>query len=324
MDNERKDEIRLVVWNSILKEVMKSICSDTEKILYHYTSPDGLLGIIQNKQVWFGNILDMNDITEIDYSFDNVIIPKIEDSKTISAFSRKKLLDLIPKVRNHNLYFEQDGRAVAHEANIYVLSTSLNSNSHNLWNMYSKTSSRAGYAISMSVADLYTALYNGLRHSPKDKNRVASTLLWGRIIYNKTEQESIIEKFLSPLEEKIDGRDDDFKEILYENVAQGLYILSAFMKDEDFSQEQEIRFLSIVANEAFGVGSDKTPYIKFLNINGSIVSKLVMPFDISKIKKVVVSPYMLEQSHVENDLKFFLNKHGVNEFEIVIEKRKLR
>ncbi len=40
----------------------------SENILYHYTSLDGLLGIIKDKAIWATNILYLNDASEINYS----------------------------------------------------------------------------------------------------------------------------------------------------------------------------------------------------------------------------------------------------------------
>jgi hypothetical protein len=42
--------------------------NESEKILYHYTSLEGLLGIIKNKSIWATNVLYLNDASELNYS----------------------------------------------------------------------------------------------------------------------------------------------------------------------------------------------------------------------------------------------------------------
>ena len=39
-------------------------------IIYHYTSPEGILGILTNHTLWLSEITYMNDESEITYTFD--------------------------------------------------------------------------------------------------------------------------------------------------------------------------------------------------------------------------------------------------------------
>jgi hypothetical protein len=66
---------------------------ETEKILYHYTSLEGLLGIIESKSIWATNILYLNDASELNYSIKllgeeiNNVKEKISvDDKNIGKF----------------------------------------------------------------------------------------------------------------------------------------------------------------------------------------------------------------------------------------------
>lgn len=42
--------------------------SESEKILFHYTSLEGLMGITSSKSIWATNILYLNDASELNYS----------------------------------------------------------------------------------------------------------------------------------------------------------------------------------------------------------------------------------------------------------------
>jgi len=39
-----------------------------DKIIYHYTSLQGLLGIIESRSIWTTNIIYLNDTSELNYA----------------------------------------------------------------------------------------------------------------------------------------------------------------------------------------------------------------------------------------------------------------
>ena len=41
---------------------------EKSKLIYHYTSINGLIGIIERKSIWATNILYLNDASELNYS----------------------------------------------------------------------------------------------------------------------------------------------------------------------------------------------------------------------------------------------------------------
>jgi hypothetical protein len=53
---------------------------ESDKILYHYTSLEGLLGIIESKSIWATNILYLNDASELNYSM-GLLIDQISTFK---------------------------------------------------------------------------------------------------------------------------------------------------------------------------------------------------------------------------------------------------
>lgn len=66
----------------------------SERILFHYTSLEGLLGIISSKSIWATNVLYLNDASELNYSINllreeiNNVKEKIPvDSKGLGKFS---------------------------------------------------------------------------------------------------------------------------------------------------------------------------------------------------------------------------------------------
>jgi hypothetical protein len=58
--------------------------NENERILYHYTSINGLLGIIESKSIWAANVLYLNDASELNYSLE---LLKDEIHKFINGIS---------------------------------------------------------------------------------------------------------------------------------------------------------------------------------------------------------------------------------------------
>ena len=81
------------------------------KILYHYTPPEGLLGIIKSKKIWASNIQYLND--------------KDEFKRTIRA-QRKYVLDRfkkLPEIKKRDDFLELLHHTnILNEVEIYVIS----------------------------------------------------------------------------------------------------------------------------------------------------------------------------------------------------------
>ncbi len=69
---------------------------EKKKCLYHYTSQEGLLGILKNKNLWMTNVLYLNDSSEFSY-VDNLI------NSELLKYKSKELvvLDLIEALLNY-------------------------------------------------------------------------------------------------------------------------------------------------------------------------------------------------------------------------------
>jgi hypothetical protein len=59
--------------NALMTSSIAAQSVNTPDVVYHYTNSAGLLGIIQNRELWFGDVDFMNDEQEIEYSREAVI-----------------------------------------------------------------------------------------------------------------------------------------------------------------------------------------------------------------------------------------------------------
>ena len=50
---------------NLLSEIMRAFSEQYRGIVYHYTSAEGIAGIISNHEIWMSNTAFMNDTTEL-------------------------------------------------------------------------------------------------------------------------------------------------------------------------------------------------------------------------------------------------------------------
>lgn len=311
-----KAHLSKLVNESFLEGILRALNTDQVFPIYHYTSTDGLIGIISNKEIWLGKIDDLNDITEINYGFDNVIMPAINISSAISDKSKKKLIELIKLVRNKNFSLTKGNDAYKCDVNIFVFSTSTNGNAYTMWNNYTKNNNKAGYAISMDNTDVTKAILSATDKTSESDNDIKTFLVSGKIVYSIEEQTKLVNQYLDLLEYNLDGKTDEFKEIVYNSFVEGLLMLALFMKDDEFSKEEEYRYAILLADEITDMDKSHKFYLKFINVNGTVMSRLIVPFDSSLVKKIIASPYISEQDKIAQQLQFFARKCGVSNVDI--------
>ena len=196
--------------------------------------------------------------------------------------------------------------------NIFVFSTSANGNAYTMWNNYTKSNNKAGYAISMDNTDVTQAIVSATKKAPsKSDNAISTFLISGKIAYSKEKQTNLVNQYLELLEYNLQEKSEEMKDIVYNAFVEGLLVLSLFMKDDEFSKEEEYRYAILLADELTDMDDSHRLYLKFINVNGTIMPRLIVPFDSSLVKKIVASPYISEQDKVQQQLEFFAKKCGI-------------
>ena len=314
-----RGHLKKIVQEAFFQAIIGEVVAEENMPVYHYTSTDGLLGIITKQEIWFGNVDDLNDVTEIDYAFDQIIEPAILKCDSLTAEQKKRIQELIAIVRNRNFSLVQGDGVSACGINIFVLSTSKNGNSYTLWNNYTKNPSKAGFAVSMDNYSFSSAILKELEIRERtDDSSVKNWLFLGNVVYGRAKQEEIADRYVERLSYNLEGKGEEFQEIIYEAFVEGLLLLSLFMKDEEFSKEDEYRYVAVVADENTDLDVSRKPYLKFVNVGGNIMSRFVFPFDSKMISKIVVSPYMPDQEKVQQELQFLARKCNIPNVEIKI------
>ena len=183
--------------------------------LYHYTSQEGLLGIIRNGEIWATDILYLNDSMEYKYTVD-LTLKAIKDrqkqispedhitffSSTIESSKKPKIVDI--PYRYSRKWIEYNMLDDLHlniqesdEYHIFVFSLSKNGNLLSQWRGYCQHGN--GYSIGFKTSDFSSQMMDrGLR--------------FVECVYEKSRQERIINSFVESFIKEIRNNRKDLSE----------------------------------------------------------------------------------------------------------------
>lgn len=279
----------------------------TGKSLYHYTTTDSFIKIIESEKLWLTNCRFMNDSSELQYPID---ITK----KAINDLIIKK--DYSSEFQNNVLKLVPDALKTVKDRNYIVCFTS-NGDSLPMWNTYGKS----GLAIEFDLSDKDSQIINQMKN------------LFFKIQYDEKSVINNINKMVDEIYANyIKNKENDKKipdSMFYLVLAHSLVTLGMFYKYPAFKTEKEIRCLyysPVNADDPIFEPED----IKFRKKGNTIASYVEIPSSnlhllnkdqLNKfnhklpIKSVTVGPG-LDQDIKEEGLKTFLERKGYSEVEI--------
>ncbi|MFL0267940.1 DUF2971 domain-containing protein [Candidatus Clostridium radicumherbarum] len=260
----------------------------TQKIVYHYTSPSGILSILQNDKLWFTDCQYLNDKSEYIY----IKKPLIKAYKLIGEEPNEPFLDKLLftdpyQSTSIELTGEKRNRIRFKNNRFFLFCTSNNADSQNMWNYYVKNGQYLGYNLGIKVDAL-------VKHLP---SAPGMTVTHGKVLYDENKQVYLIKTFLEklnaqtePLQKRYDeakkqGNDDHELYILEDELAEFYqeklknYIdeIRLFFKHKAFESENEYRFVVKVPDDfenndfelkyRIGINGVIIPY-RELSING--------------------------------------------------------
>lgn len=212
------------------------------KFVYHYTSPEGLKGILTDSSFYFTDCQYLNDAKErinINEDLDcfwgsysrnydpqfcellnDIGVNEFEDAEY--AYSESDRSDGFPKAISR--YF--------------VFSTSKAQDSLNMWKYYAKNSTYNGYCVGLSIASLDNEWGIG------DQNIAFEQ---GEVIYDNIEKMEIIRRAVDILYENWCRHEisRSFNEKIRKEFQSWLSITSLFFKHASFHGEEEYRYVAI-------------------------------------------------------------------------------
>lgn len=263
-----------------------SILLDDGEVVYHYTSPEGLLGILESRKLWFTECSVLNDRSEGQY-----------------IFQKTKELLLKGQYNEHYIDFVLKALDNKPTSKCFICSFSRSDDCLPLWRNYTKSSNYAGYNIAFSVKALKNALAKYFM--PFNPH----VMIWVTV-YDNNYLEDIINATLKKYYKIWLNKRDKFG--LGTFLLADLRIFRFQCKHYSYSAENEVRCIIQISGDDFDtLLRGKEEIIKFRNVNGLIAPYVEIPINIHEIKRVTLSPYIQDIIAMEQ-VNLLCKKHGID------------
>jgi len=258
--------------------------------IYHYTSPEGLLGILNKgkPQIWFSRYDLLNDKEEG------------------TAFPAK--------TNNIN--------------DLFVSSFSKNGDSLPMWNYYSKNGKYLGYNIELKVSEIKDdiQLKFGEENSPFKEELVASIIAKLFVDYKTSKSDT---QELSRFIEDNQSFNYDKDLFLQGKYIKNNWIefvkklCSLAFKNESFFHEEEVRyaFKEEDLKKVYFINKNKNGK-KYRIVNGIIIPYYEIEIKPEYVKSITMAPLIQERD--SSGLRDYLDSYGYNDVEIKMSDIKIR
>ena len=277
---ENKIHFESNLWKKVFKIAQEKDEQDQYNgLLYHYTTPTGLLGILQNQNIWATEASFLNDLYEIQYGHD---ITK----KVLSAYS-KDTISYTKKFSKQTLYYLD--LMNSKEEEIYITSFCETSDLLSQWKGY--TNFGEGYAVGLDLNEIISS----------NDNESFGHIAIKKVIYDKKTQIKLIKSKINHMIKqsvKLINKQKSNEENIFNASAKSLaYYLNAQskrFKSSAFSEEKEWRVIYInsplskskrIKNKFRMVESTITPYLEIKLCKTANCKNNILP-----INKIVVGP----------------------------------
>lgn len=182
--------------------------------LYHYTSINTLMGILEKKEFWLGNTANMNDTSEL------------------TDFTKRIIRVVLDRVNTNNPYWTEVIDSIQRgvkEHYPYAMCFSYGDEDAALWERYAD--SATGVCIAFNIEKLYQLFSGGY-----------TTLDHVFYEYNEKQQEHV-----QIILDYIDGKKTGFSDL--EGIISNLALCAACHKHKSFVSEKEVRLVSLTQPE---------------------------------------------------------------------------
>lgn len=219
--------------------------------VYHYTSPEGVLGILKNRTLWFTDCEFMNDPAELKYCHDLYNRAWVEVCRE-RGMSEAQIGREITKHANPYMCESIASEAVGAyvPARYYVLSTCLNGDDPAMWANYANKEGKAGYSLEFDRDKLIQTLEELVSES--SKFGIYAEVLYDSVCYNEEKQfediKSAIRKYLHELDGALSSSSNELDCVIGSEIAKSEHWsrfedYAPFIKRSELSYEQEYRFV---------------------------------------------------------------------------------
>ncbi len=296
-----EEDIMKIQFEFCLQEVEptrgdEEVFDDTPNVLYHYTSGEGLLGIIKNKEIWATNVRYMNDISELEYGC------KIIKDSIIKFKERNQSEHILNVVLDY--FLNEEISDFEREWDVYIACFCKNGDKLSQWRGYGGNGD--GFSIGIHRSSF----------------RLASWFSLIKVIYTEEEQEARVFKILNDyccainiFIKKYPTLDKNYL-INYceEKITNELLNLAFTFKNKVFDEEEEWRIIKF-NDRNWGIIN-----VEFRTNKGEIIPFTKIRFDnsasdsvnLNTIKQIYIGP-TLEPLKTKITTEMLLRKYGFNQ-----------
>lgn len=278
--------------------------------LYHYTSPEGLIGILnsENFVLRFSRFDCLNDVTEgiLAYKLFNEVIAELKNENLISD----QLYELAAQIKPEDGDFyiiklakaekvrtetekDENGLFWLNEDK-YLCCFSEEPDSLPMWNYYTKGISARGYNIGISKSSLQKRkhVYKG------NELRIV------KILYKQETQKELIKKMMMEIQNEFSILGEQLANTLMTEV---LIEWRFLFKSECFAHEKEVRAILTVPTSLPEETKDVDAFkVRFRNNSGYVIPFIELKFSKRSAQIITVGP-LLDYSSAVNGLKALLS-----------------
>ena len=289
---------------------------EKNKLKYHYTSPNALLSILKNQQIYFTDIRFLNDKSEDIYLVKLIMDLLDENEKeypnvrevTNVLFKNNRISDL-QSLNVINIDYSVPLNYIPMRK--FVFCTTTESDQLNMWNYYVHNGKYQGYNIGFNIEKLLKSF-----DTEKPKTADPFRVVYGKVLYDKKKQcEEIFRLF-----EELEIRKNFSQSLDYLVVELRHYIDSygAFFKNPSFKAEKEYRICIEIDDKRLredkshfsGTHNRKMKY-DYRTSNGLIVPYIAVEFEKEEVSTIHMSP-MTEFQIAKESIREVLNDYHYN------------
>lgn len=275
-----------------------------EDIIYHYTSPDAFLSIIQHQTIRFTDIRYLNDRAEGIY-FVKLLFDFLDKNTGKYPFFEEAINQLlkgndrakIQSLETTVVHFNEIPRMPYKAERVFVFCACAEPDLLNMWNYYVNNGAYQGYNIGLRIKELLKTF------DTPDQNTIdAFQVYYGNVLYDEKWQMAEIRRFAESIERGVNATPDKQRAIKYAQLNLRAYINAqgAFYKHPKFKAENEFRIIVEIADgriphskkdaSGFAGANNKKLVEDFCSKRGLIVPYLSVTLPNNSISRVTVAP----------------------------------
>lgn len=310
IEEAKRKKITDTVTN-IQKKLEEKETSNIKSVIYHYTSPEGLIGVLDENFAifWFSMFCCVNDKTEgiHVYSLYEEVLDECKKNGSISVKFYNCMKNIEPmkidffsyRVKPETDTLKNDGEVGmdTSEYNMYICCFSEYKDALPMWHYYTKEYCSRGYSIGVSSNIIMKN--SGLLEYFK--------MRLCKVIYDTEKKKLYVRTLIEEVYKNFRILGEKFAKNL---ISARLDEWRLLFKPEYFSHENEVRAILKVP-----INKPSTPAIirefprKFRSGNGYIIPYVEFPFNRRLVKSITYGP-LLDFDSAENGTRPFLDLRG--------------